>query len=93
MECVPGCPFDVVFVAPSGELLKCDLCGGDPVCVKACSTRPELLNPGKQYNRMPVLFYEEQAEFNRKSREEPVARDEVGMMQAMLERGEISSGA
>jgi len=30
MECVPGCPFDTVFVAPSGELLKCDLCGGDP---------------------------------------------------------------
>jgi Fe-S-cluster-containing hydrogenase component 2 len=93
MECVPGCPFDVVFVAPSGELLKCDLCAGDPVCVKACSTRPELLNQGKQYNRMPVLFYEEQADFNRLSREEPVARDEVGMMQAMLERGEISSGA
>jgi hypothetical protein len=51
------------------------------------------LNKGKQYNRMPVLFYEEQADFNRLSREEPVARDEVGMMQAMLERGEISSGA
>jgi hypothetical protein len=42
---------------------------------------------------MPVLFYEEQSDFNRLSREEPVARDEVGMMQAMLERGEISSGA
>ncbi len=39
MECVPGCPFDTVFVAPTGELLKCDLCGGDPACVKACSTR------------------------------------------------------
>jgi anaerobic carbon-monoxide dehydrogenase iron sulfur subunit len=93
MECVPGCPFDVVFVAPSGELLKCDLCGGDPVCVKACSTRPEQLNAGKQYNRLPVLFYADQADFNRASREQPVARDELGMMQAMLERGEISSGA
>ena len=33
MECVPACPFDTVFVAPSGEVLKCDLCGGDPACV------------------------------------------------------------
>jgi anaerobic carbon-monoxide dehydrogenase iron sulfur subunit len=93
MECVPGCPFDVVFVAPSGELLKCDLCGGDPVCVKACATRPEMLNEGKQYVRLPVLFYSEQAAFNTASKQKPEARDEVGMMQAMLERGEISSSA
>lgn len=93
MECVPGCPFDVVFVAPSGELLKCDLCGGDPVCVKACATRPEMLNPGKQYNRLPVLFFEEQEDFKTRMRETPELRDEVGMMQAMLERGEVSSAA
>ena len=93
MECVPGCPFDVVFVAPHGELLKCDLCGGDPVCVKACATRPEMLNEGKQYVRLPVLFHEEQPEFNAKSKQKPVMQDEVGMMQAMLERGEISSSA
>jgi anaerobic carbon-monoxide dehydrogenase iron sulfur subunit len=93
MECVPGCPFDVVFVAPTGELLKCDLCGGEPVCVKACATRPEMLNQGKQYSRLPVLFYAEQAGFNALSRQKPEKRDEVGMMQAMLERGEISSSA
>ncbi|MEQ8231387.1 MAG: 4Fe-4S dicluster domain-containing protein [Gammaproteobacteria bacterium] len=93
MECVPGCPFDVVFVAPSGELLKCDLCGGEPACVKACATRPEMLNEGKQYVRLPVLFHEEQATFNTISKQKPEARDEVGMMQAMLERGEISSSA
>lgn len=93
MECVPGCPFDVVFVAPSGELLKCDLCGGDPVCVKACATRPEMLNPGKQYNRLPVLFFEEQEDFKKLMKEKPELRDEVGMMQAMLERGEVSSAA
>lgn len=93
MECVPGCPFDVVFVAPHGELLKCDLCGGDPVCVKACATRPEMLNEGKQYVRLPVLFHEEQADFNAVSKQKPEMQDEVGMMQAMLERGEISSSA
>jgi carbon-monoxide dehydrogenase iron sulfur subunit len=93
MECVPGCPFDVVFVAPQGELLKCDLCGGDPVCVKACASRPEMLNEGKQYVRLPVLFYEQQPEFNAVSKQKPEMQDEVGMMQAMLERGEISSSA
>ena len=93
MECVPGCPFDVVFVAPQGELLKCDLCGGDPVCVKACAARPEMLNEGKQYVRLPVLFYETQPDFNQTSKQKPELQDEVGMMQAMLERGEISSSA
>ncbi len=93
MECVPACPFDVVFVASDGELLKCDLCGGEPACVKACSTRPELLNEGKQYDRLPVLFYENNAAFRKIVRKKPDVRDEVGMMEAMLERGEISSGA
>ncbi len=93
MECVPGCPFDTVFVAPTGELLKCDLCGGDPVCVKACSTRPEMLNKGKQYSRLPVLFYEDKAEFGKILRQEPEKRDEVGIMQAMLSKGKVSSAA
>jgi Fe-S-cluster-containing hydrogenase component 2 len=93
MECVPSCPLDAVFVAPKGEVLKCDLCAGDPVCVKACATRPEMLNQGKQYVRLPVLFFEESRDFNALSRQEPEAQDEVGMMQAMLDRGEISSSA
>jgi Fe-S-cluster-containing dehydrogenase component len=93
MECVPGCPFDVVFVAPEGELLKCDLCGGDPVCVKACANRPEMLNEGKQYVRLPVLFYEDQPQFNVLSKQKPEMQDEVGIMQAMLEKGEISTSA
>jgi Fe-S-cluster-containing hydrogenase component 2 len=32
-----ACPFGGVFMEPSsGEILKCDLCGGDPECVKHC---------------------------------------------------------
>jgi Fe-S-cluster-containing hydrogenase component 2 len=93
MECVPACPFDTVFVAPSGEVLKCDLCGGDPACVKACSTRPELLNAGKQYNRSTVLFFEEKAAFSEILRQKPEKRDEMGIMQAMLSKGKISTSA
>jgi Fe-S-cluster-containing dehydrogenase component len=93
MECVPACPFDVVFVAPDGELLKCDLCGGEPACVEACATRPEMNNAGKQYTRAPVLFHADAKAFRSVMQQKPERRDEVGMMQAMLERGEISSSA
>lgn len=93
MECVPACPFDTVFVAPSGEVLKCDLCGGDPACVKACSTRPEMLNAGKQYNRSTVLFFEEKGAFSEILRQKPEKKDEMGIMQAMLSKGKISTSA
>ena len=93
MECVPGCPFDVVFVAPDGELLKCDLCGGEPACVEACATRPEMSNAGKQYIRAPVLFHTDTAGYREVLQGKPEARDEVGMMQAMLKAGTVSSAA
>jgi len=34
--CVFTCPFGGVLVSPSGRVFKCDLCGGDPECVKIC---------------------------------------------------------
>ncbi len=45
MECVQACPYGAIRVAPDGALLKCDLCGGDPVCVRYCSKRPEMSSP------------------------------------------------
>ena len=39
LSCVFACPFGATFVDPaSGEVLKCDLCEGDPTCVKVCPT-------------------------------------------------------
>ena len=35
--CVAACPFGAVF-SFKGEIIKCDLCDGEPVCVKYCST-------------------------------------------------------
>ncbi len=93
MECVPACPFDTVYVSPGGEVLKCDLCGGDPVCVKVCATRPEMLNVGKQYPRLPVLFYEEKGAFSALLRQKPAAKNEVGLMEALLKQGKVSSAA
>jgi len=37
--CVDACPFGVVALHPeTGLALICDLCGGDPACVKRCAT-------------------------------------------------------
>jgi len=37
--CTIACPFGTVnYNADSGKVIKCDLCGGDPECAKACPT-------------------------------------------------------
>ena len=37
--CTIACPFGTVnYVAETGKVQKCDLCGGDPACAKACPT-------------------------------------------------------
>lgn len=36
-ECRQACPFGAIRIVPEdGQLVKCDLCGGDPQCVKLC---------------------------------------------------------
>lgn len=45
LECVEACPYGALNVAPDGAVLKCDLCGGDPVCVRFCSRRPAKSSP------------------------------------------------
>jgi Fe-S-cluster-containing hydrogenase component 2 len=34
--CIPACPFGGILLTPEGTVVKCDLCGGDPECVKHC---------------------------------------------------------
>jgi carbon-monoxide dehydrogenase iron sulfur subunit len=37
--CTVACPFGTVnYVAETGKVQKCDLCGGDPACAAACPT-------------------------------------------------------
>ncbi len=44
-ECLEACPFDAIWMDDErGVVFKCDLCGGDPVCVKFCA--PEALSYG-----------------------------------------------
>lgn len=38
--CMFNCPYGAIdYDAASGALIKCDLCGGDPACVKYCSVQ------------------------------------------------------
>ena len=37
-ECVTACPFDAIWMDERRSIaIKCDLCGGDPVCVRYCA--------------------------------------------------------
>ncbi len=42
--CLVSCPFGAIYMVGS-EIVKCDLCGGDPVCAKFC--RMEALTYGE----------------------------------------------
>jgi Fe-S-cluster-containing hydrogenase component 2 len=55
MDCVTACPFGAIRVGPKGEVLKCDLCHGQPVCVQHCPYRPENSMPGLPYPRQSCL--------------------------------------
>lgn len=37
--CADACPFGMIRVNAEGEVFKCDLCQGDPVCVQSCTRR------------------------------------------------------
>jgi carbon-monoxide dehydrogenase iron sulfur subunit len=40
LSCVFACPFGATFLdQETGKILKCDLCDGDPTCVKVCPTQ------------------------------------------------------
>ncbi len=36
--CAEACPYDAIWFSPAGKLLRCDLCSGDPQCVRFCAT-------------------------------------------------------
>ena len=62
--CVSQCPFGIMIALPE-KVVKCELCGGDPQCVKYCATGAiEYGDPGiaiqKKRARNMNLFLEEQ---------------------------------
>ena len=72
LACVDACPFGAIQINPDGDVLKCDLCGGDPVCVKYCPPRPAHSFPHTTYPRASCLEY---VEPHRVTRKEIKAKD------------------
>jgi Fe-S-cluster-containing hydrogenase component 2 len=56
--CVEACPFGAIYIdLDTIEVFKCDLCGGDPLCVKHC-TRGALrfLEPEKAFTERRTIM-------------------------------------
>jgi Fe-S-cluster-containing dehydrogenase component len=57
LACVDACPFGAIQVGPEQSVQKCDLCDGDPLCVKYCPERPENFSPRQPFPRAKALEY------------------------------------
>ena len=57
LDCVDACPFGAIWVTPERDILKCDLCGGDPACVKYCPPRPDHSLPHLDFKEQSCLQY------------------------------------
>jgi phenylglyoxylate dehydrogenase beta subunit len=55
--CTAGCAYGgIVLDAQAGHVIKCDLCGGDPACVKACPDRAlQYITTSRIYNEVGDL--------------------------------------
>ena len=70
LACVDACPFGAIQVGPGQEILKCDLCGGDPVCARFCPEEPGNRFPHLTWPTQSCLQYVEpsQAKNNKESK-------------------------
>jgi len=67
--CVYACPFGAMkFDADRGRPFKCDLCGGDPLCIDACDDNAlAFSDPGSQhYPRIREMARTFKKPFNRR---------------------------
>ena len=59
MKCIEACPFGAMFFDSQKNIaIKCDLCDGDPECVKYCRAIPHIGHP--------AIAYVDPAESNKK---------------------------
>jgi carbon-monoxide dehydrogenase iron sulfur subunit len=64
-SCADACPFGAIQIGPQGDVLKCDLCGGNPACVSVCQDRPEFRPPHWQGGKVSALAFVEPQDADR----------------------------
>jgi carbon-monoxide dehydrogenase iron sulfur subunit len=84
-KCVEACPFGAIYIHADYDLpIKCDMCGGDPECVKKCPKGALRLIPeaalGESRRLNNVLSYTQmkEIEFYEKGEKKVIRYAEVG---------------
>ncbi|MHA1783950.1 MAG: 4Fe-4S dicluster domain-containing protein [Candidatus Helarchaeota archaeon] len=58
--CTKACPFGCIGINSDGKIFKCDLCGGEPECVKICPTH------ALKYEQPEEMTYKKKSKFAQK---------------------------
>ena len=84
-KCVDACPFGAVFVHDDSEYpIKCDMCNGDPECVKACpkdairNIPAEVMGESKRINNVLSYSQMKEIEFHEKGEKKIIHYAEIG---------------
>ena len=67
-ECITACPFGAIQVSEEEGVFKCDLCNGEPLCVKFCRERPENSSAYMANPKASALQFVELKDVNRTKR-------------------------
>jgi len=85
MKCVEACPFGAIFAHSDVQHpIKCDMCGGDPLCVKNCPKGaiqliPEqALGESKRINNVLSYAHMKEIEYMEKGEKKVIRYAEIG---------------
>jgi len=84
-KCLEACPFGAIFAHPDCPgPIKCDLCGGDPECVKACPKEAirmipeEALGETRRLGNLLSYAHMKEIEYFEKGEKKVIRYTEVG---------------
>jgi carbon-monoxide dehydrogenase iron sulfur subunit len=85
MKCVEACPFGAIFAHAEVDYpIKCDLCGGEPECARACPKRairfvPEqALGESKRLSNILSYAHMKEIEFQEEGQKKVIRYAEIG---------------
>ena len=85
MKCAEACPFGAIYAHEDLEIpIKCDLCGGEPQCVRVCPKQalrliPEAaLGESKRMNNVLSYAHMKEIEFMEKGEKKVIQYAEIG---------------